>query len=363
MTTSEAVDARTVSTLNPENIIPSLDGIRALAVSIVFLSHADVSRLIPGGFGVTTFFFLSGYLITTLLAKEVGSTGSLDFRAFFTRRLLRLLPPLLATLAISMLAAAIGIVPGDLGLSALSAQLLFVYNYYLNFGGSQVNVEGLSVLWSLSVEEHFYLLWPTCFVFIYAKQSRVWFIVFAAALILAWRSIRFFAMQSTEWEIFVSTDTRADSLLYGCLLALSMRSGAADRLFGGTSWRRNVLTTAAIGMLLASFVIESAGFRSTLRYSIQGIALLPLFYYAIRFPDSLLHRPLNWAAIRKLGAYSYSAYLIHFVVIIALERAGLDIRTSYVSVPIAAILTVAWAAFVSTFVEERFRPMRAALRR
>ncbi|MBX9895794.1 MAG: acyltransferase [Nitrosomonas sp.] len=74
--------------------IPSLDGMRAVAAMLVFVSHAGWPHLIPGGFGVTIFFFLSGYLITTLLRREYESTGSISFKNFFLRRAYRIFPPL-----------------------------------------------------------------------------------------------------------------------------------------------------------------------------------------------------------------------------------------------------------------------------
>ena len=83
--------------------IPSLDGIRGIAALIVFMSHAALPEIFPGAFGVTVFFFLSGYLITTLLRREYASTGKIALKPFYLRRVYRILPPLYIVLTIAVL--------------------------------------------------------------------------------------------------------------------------------------------------------------------------------------------------------------------------------------------------------------------
>src|SRR5688572_24293346 len=105
--------------------IPSLDGIRAIAVSLVFLAHSGLEHLIPGGLGVTIFFVLSGYLISTLMRIEHASCQALDFRAFYLRRLLRLMPPLLIITLLVGLCATAGLVEGSFSATGLAAVLLY----------------------------------------------------------------------------------------------------------------------------------------------------------------------------------------------------------------------------------------------
>jgi peptidoglycan/LPS O-acetylase OafA/YrhL len=94
--------------------IPSLDGIRALSFLLVFLSHAGLDNVVPGLFGVAVFFFLSGYLITTLMRLEIESTGTLSLRNFFLRRALRILPPFYLVVAVLILVVRLGWLPGSL---------------------------------------------------------------------------------------------------------------------------------------------------------------------------------------------------------------------------------------------------------
>ena len=143
--------------------IPSLNGLRAVSVLLVVSAHAGLSDLIPGGLGVTIFFFLSGYLITTLMLAENEQTGAISIRNFYARRILRLAPPLLITLAIAYSLTYLGFLQGRITLAALVSQLLYFANYYILFfdPNAQSMPGGTGILWSLAVEEHFYIFFPT----------------------------------------------------------------------------------------------------------------------------------------------------------------------------------------------------------
>src|SRR5437762_5937586 len=108
--------------------IPSLDGLRAVSIGLVFAGHVGFD-LTPGGFGVTVFFFLSGYLITTLLRIEHQGTGRVSLRDFYLRRVLRILPPFYAVLALAIVLALVGFLPGELKAAPLIAQLTHLTNY------------------------------------------------------------------------------------------------------------------------------------------------------------------------------------------------------------------------------------------
>ena len=110
--------------------IPSLDGIRAVSIAIVFFAHARVVPFLPGGFGVTIFFFLSGFLITTLFYREADKFGGIDLRNFYIRRLLRLSPPLFITLSLVYGLVALGFLKGVIRPEAIVSQALYFYNYY-----------------------------------------------------------------------------------------------------------------------------------------------------------------------------------------------------------------------------------------
>ena len=341
--------------------IPALDGFRAVSIAIVFLSHAGVSDLIPGGFGVTVFFFLSGFLITTLLTREQDKHGRISLRAFYLRRLLRLSPPILIAMFAATVVVFTGLAAGDLAISTYLSQLFFYYNYHMLMTEDGSSVEGFNVLWSLSVEEHFYLIWPVLFIAI----ARGWFgingIVLLLAAILVWRLVRMVVFGHGEWKIYISTDTRFDSLLYGCLLALLVWRGHAERLFPAALPARAFLICMAFAILLISFLVQNETFRSTLRYTLQGIALMPLFFYATRRPQDLLFKPLNWSPVRMVGMWSYTIYLCHLVIIEALIYNDISQLGEPLLIVLSAALSCGFSALVYRFAEKPLKPLRARL--
>ncbi|MEP3633114.1 MAG: acyltransferase [Shimia thalassica] len=340
--------------------LPSLDGFRTVAIAIVFASHAGFSHLIPGGFGVTLFFFLSGFLITTLLQREISQTGTLSLPRFFLRRVVRLWPPLLVTLLIGVFLVTIDLAQGALDWGTLLSQIFFYYNYYSLFAEPTNSVDGFGIFWSLSVEEHFYLLWPSVFLLLHKRigASRILAMILVATLV--WRVVRFVHFQSSEWEIYISTDTRIDALLFGCLLAILQANGAADRLFKADHFKW-VWLGAAVILLLLTFAVREPAFRSTLRYSLQGLALMPVFHYAVTQPDTRLFKPLNLSWISQIGVWSYTLYLVHYLIIKALEYNGLASHGSPALVLGAAALSLAYAALMYRIVERPMLPLRRKL--
>lgn len=346
--------------MKSSNYIPSLDGIRAISIALVFLSHAGFGHIVPGGFGVTIFFFLSGYLITTLLHREWERFGVVSFRAFYGRRILRLGPPIVVTLLVCFTLLYFGVVEGDANIQTLFSQLFFYYNYFSIYSANVAVPDGLGVLWSLSVEEHFYLIWPAMFLLIARGRIGLRSVIIFLVAILLWRSFRFIVLDASFQAIYASTDTRFDSLLYGCLLALMMSKGIAQRVFPSFE-RATWLIAIAIGAIIFSLVFRNETFRSTLRYSIQGAALLPLFYYAITSSKALIFRPLNWGPIQRIGVWSYTTYLIHFVVLRGLIFNNFAPDGSLRLVVSAGVLSVGFAVIVHRFVEQPLLPYRRKL--
>ncbi len=291
--------------------IPSLDGIRAAAFLIVFLAHAGWHR-VPAAFGVTAFFFLSGYLITTLMRREGERKGRIDLKSFYARRILRILPPFYLVLAVSTLVTAVAR-PWDMRWGAIVAQVFQVSNYYRIFAGDDGTGIGMGVTWSLAVEEHFYLLFPLAYLALRrwtGRRTQAIVLASGCGLILAWRCWLVYGLGVPEWRTYMGTDTRADSILFGCLLAVA----ANPMMDHAGVVRRRVdlaLIPVAIIAIYASWAVRDPEFHETFRYTLQGAALIPLFTAAIRYHDRLPFRWLNWRATRFLGVLSYSLYLIH----------------------------------------------------
>jgi peptidoglycan/LPS O-acetylase OafA/YrhL len=304
--------------------IPALDGIRAISFLLVFLAHAGLEAWVPGGLGVTVFFFLSGYLITTLMREELAETGGVSFKHFYLRRALRIFPPFYLVLVGAALLSALGVLPGPPQRAPLLAQLFHFANYWTILHGYDGEVAGTGVYWSLAVEEHFYLLFPAVFVLLHrglpTPRSRAAFLWGMCALVLAWRCALVFVAGVPMNRTYLATDTRVDSILFGCALALT-GNPALDRETpaGRGLWLRWLLPAGA-ALMVASLLFRDDRFRETFRYSLQGLALYPLFVCAVRNPRLPGFRLLEHPFLRRIGELSYSLYLLHHVVISGVQR-------------------------------------------
>src|SRR3984957_13930666 len=297
--------------------IPSLDGIRAISFFLVFFAHAGLGGyLIPGGFGVTIFFLLSGFLITTLLRLEFARYRRISLGSFYLPRVLRILPPLYVALALAVVLTSIGPHPAIPFAGTLS-QALQVSNYYQIFSASGVMMPGTGGLWSLAVEEDFYLLFPLLYVwmcprFSTNRQAAILFMLCGAALV--WRCILHFYFHADMNRTYYATDTRFDSILFGCIFAIIANPILNDSFHGWILRQVKWMLPLCIVVLLGTFLARSDDFRDTLRYPLQGLALIPLFIAAIHYQKTWPVRFLNLTFMRFLGVLSYSLYLCHSII-------------------------------------------------
>lgn len=312
--------------------LAALDGLRGLSVALVVFAHFGLGHIVPGGLGVTVFFFISGFIISRLMIREVEQRGRIDYVPFYVRRFFRLGPALMVFVLVCnlmMLSFGRSLPWGD-----NVASLFYFANYwhlYFGWGGSSPEniYNPLAVLWSLAVEEHFYFVFPFLLTWLYGRgRHPIAGLVLMIALVLLWRS--YLALDYVGQAGYVSvdrtykaTDTRIDSILYGCLLsvvfAMQDRSPVFHRLLDRLSGP--VSLGVGAGLLLISLAIRDVYFRETLRYSLQGIALLLIFPVIFRGVGSL-SRKLNAALSARvpvfLGKISYSLYLYHWLVFVAI---------------------------------------------
>ncbi|MGJ5138740.1 acyltransferase family protein [Bradyrhizobium oligotrophicum] len=367
-TTAPAASRGTNIKGSVSTLIPSLDGIRALSVLIVVLGHSGLQAIVPGGFGVTIFFFLSGFLISTLMLAEHERTGGLDVPSFYARRVFRLMPPLLLSLAIAYGLTAAGLLDGGMTVKGLAAQVLYFANYYgLFFDPGNTVPDGTGILWSLAVEEHFYIVYPLLMTLLLGSALRPRTIGALLGLVclgvLAWRFHLVHAPGFFSDRTYYASDTRIDSIAYGCILALVMNPVRQRSASGRMSAAQWALLAGAVAALLVSLVYRDPVFRETARYSLQGLALMPLFYFAVRFADAPLFRDLNRSWVMTLGTYSYAIYLIHNVVIRTIDKNLPAIAAKpYLLFPLALLISVIYAAAIERFIEPYFRQLRHKFR-
>jgi peptidoglycan/LPS O-acetylase OafA/YrhL len=329
--------------------LPGLDGLRAIAVLGVVLYHLDVPWM-PGGFlGVDVFFVLSGFLITTLVIEEIERTGRLGLRDFYLRRARRLLPALLVLLAVLSLLSLLVLPEERAELRRdVGAALLYVSNWsYVFTEQSYFEAVGrpplLQHLWSLAVEEQFYLLWPAIIVVAMAAgRRRVRLVALIAAVVsTVWMAVlavvQGYPLSADPSRAYFGTDTHAMGLLLGAGLATCwapwrvwrtqqswFESARPMRQRAGTA-AVDLVGVAALGGLLWTFL--SVGEFSPLLYRGGFLALAgctALLVAAVAHPAGLLGRVLGVQPLRYLGERSYGIYLWHWPIALV-TRPGFEL--------------------------------------
>ena len=302
-----------------------LDGLRALAVLAVLAFHTGLLR--AGWIGVDVFFALSGYLITGLLITEAAAHGSVRLGDFWRRRARRLVPALLVLLGIVALfdrigseqwrAPSRGDIWGTLTYTANWVRLAGQQNYWELFAAPSP----LEHVWSLAIEEQFYVLWPLIFMLAWRMRRRTGVIVGAATL----------AVLSAGWQIwlgstadgferiYVGTDTRAPAFLVGALLVAAFdRRG---RVLRATS----IIVPAGLIALLVACLVFDGESRTTYTGGLLVVSLLgaTTVWAAARLdPTSLIGRWLGARPLQIIGRWSYGIYLFHWpiAVLIGVQR-------------------------------------------
>jgi len=347
--------------------IPSLDGIRAVAVLLVFFSHTGFGHIIPGGLGVTIFFFLSGYLITTLLVEEHKSTDTISLKNFYIRRIYRLFPPLYIVIIGAVVITVLKGSSSFISMDGFLSQILHYSNYYIIFVGKEGMIPGLGILWSLAVEEHFYLFFPIFLLFFIKKLSLknlVLLIILIIVLVIAWRlllvlNFDILSLRDPHYNYtYYATETRIDSLLYGCVMALILNPVYARK----TEIKPSIIKAGLLigtSMILFTLFYRDVIFRETIRYTIQGIAMFPIFYYVITQENSYIYKFLNLKPVAFIGKISYSFYLSHYVLIYLAQ--GFFGDTLIVKNIVGLFFTLIFSTIMYYFVEKRFAKLRKKL--
>jgi peptidoglycan/LPS O-acetylase OafA/YrhL len=343
--------------------IPSLDGIRAIAVSLVFLAHGGLENFIPGGLGVTIFFVLSGYLITTLMRIERARSGNIDYRSFYLRRLLRLMPPLFIVVAAAALLAAASVIDGSFTSSGLFAALFYFGNYYVISHDFHGMPAGLGVVWSLAIEEHYYLLYPPL-AFLLLRIARVGrsatVLSMLCATVLAWRYWLVFHGAS-EAYLTMATDTRVDAILIGCIMALA-RNPWLDPVPAQNTVKDWGIAAVCAAVLVGTLLYRDETFRFTARYTLQSLAIAPLIYLAVARTDRLPFRWLNTRPLVYIGTVSYTIYLSHHLILSGLAKHWPQLSWIWLAL-VGAVLTLAVAEPMRRWVEQPCAALRRRLHR
>ena len=320
----------------PLHYQPALDGARAVAVGVVVLYHYTLD-FTGGLIGVDFFFVLSGFLITTLLLDEKNRSGGVSLRGFYRRRALRLFPAMYALLAVVALAA----IPFRNELPLIWAELgaASLYSYFLVpvlFGlASASSPRVLFPLWSLSVEEWFYLFWPALLVFgLVTIRRQRWLIGLSVAWALMWMGLRLLAGAiGADWTaedpfagtgvgyagqvLFRMSILRFDMLTFGCLLAILVRRFALIPDGPRPKWL-GPLAFTGLAVLLAELVLAGrvSFFQpwSAVGFNLALLGIIPVVAWIHLVPSGAIPRLLTLPVLLWIGRRSYGIYLWHELV-------------------------------------------------
>jgi peptidoglycan/LPS O-acetylase OafA/YrhL len=317
-----------------------IDAMRALAVSLVVVAHTNIGG-IPGGSGVTIFFTISGFVIANLVLREQRSSGRFDLRNFYRRRFRKLAPPLLVVVIIpTALYSAFG---GEITWKPVLLQVFFMFNWVAELTSGDIHIlPGTSVVWSLSIEEQFYIAFSVVWL-LAIKASRHPRRALALACVMSIvvsTGLRLYlaADPANSARISYGTDTRLDGIALGILIALALNGPHADRLVRSRrGW--DLLIVGALLVFLISLVVRDQYFRDTARYTLQSGAAAAAIVYGFGSSHSRLRSLFDRCAtntvVQFVGLASYSIYLSHDVVMRPLSRVLVSWPTA-VQVPVLA---------------------------
>jgi peptidoglycan/LPS O-acetylase OafA/YrhL len=294
--------------------VPCLDGYRGVGTILIVFGHSTRTARTPvpvpewlyqtvqwGDVAVHLFFALSGFLITLLLLREFGTHGNISLRGFYRRRVLRIMPAYWAYLAVLFLLCLAGVVAitGD----AWRGALTYSINFHLKTGWE------LGHFWTLSVEEHFYFVWPAVLALAGLTGAR-WLL---AACILLAPVLRY--VSNAFWSRYLNVDyctfNHVDLIAFGAALAFLCRSEKfcrlTERLHPVSGW---LLIGAWVGLAASSWLsLKSWRYDLLAHRTVTGFLCAAVIYLSAASPNRWVRRVLDWRPLVSIGVVSYSVYI------------------------------------------------------
>ena len=359
---------------NKSKYLPSIDSLRALAVLAVIIYHVDVNYL-PGGFlGVDLFFVLSGYLISSLIIKEYKKTGSVNLYNFYIRRARRLLPAVYFMITVGLV---VMVLFNEVLLRKSHLDAIFGYIYssnwwyifhkldYFDSFGAQ---SPFKHLWSLAIEEQFYMIFPLLFLLVnrkkkskdgtYKLNKNFLYVVLGLILVSLIVHILLFDINNIS-RIYFGTDTRAFSLLVGVVGAILY---PMERLHAKVTLQQNliysVVSLVSIATLITVMIYTSEYNTWLYRGGFLLVAILGLIVIISSGKQhTLMSRLLSFKPVVFIGKISYSLYLWHFPVLVLTTPVSEIGNPNIIFVILRVILTFALATVSYVFVETPIRKL------
>lgn len=317
---------------NKSRNIPSLDGLRAISILMVIVAHSnnDFSRWIRmparsyiflAHTGVAVFFVISGFLITNLLLKESEATGGISLKRFYLRRAFRIFPPFYTYLGIIFLLAAVGVFHTPL--TAFFFAGSYTLNYYFGPGGGFV---GIQHIWSLCMEEQFYLLWPAALLFV--GRRRATYLAVVLIVLSPFSRLATYLLLAPAHRAMVQRMLHSgiDTIMFGCLSAILWKSERFHRTV--LPWLNSWIGSCAMaGCVFFLLVLDPAldyrfygGYDLMIGMTLEGFTISLVMLYVVIRPETLPGLLLNTPIMRHIGIISYSLYLWQNVIIGTADR-------------------------------------------
>jgi peptidoglycan/LPS O-acetylase OafA/YrhL len=347
-----AVEAEMISNERPFKLgyLRSLDGLRGVLILMVLVCHGG---LLPNGYGfvaVNAFFVLSGFLITCLLVLEYDQSNDISLRRFYLRRALRLLPALVTMLFVFMVIAYL--TDSSTEVFQEMHQALWALFYSTNL--AQIlqaypvgHAEPFAHTWSLSLEEQFYFVWPLLLLFLLRRNSR--------NSLLCWIMLGVYLSVGTRILLYLGTnlsgrltrlggglDTRADSLLLGCLVGVLISSNLLPRSDGFVK-TLNVLAIISSGGLIIMGVFNSYSSRMIcIGWLLASVFATILITCLASISSGLPHRFFENPLLVYLGRISYGLYVWHFPILVFMQRLQLPWRNLMYLPPVFLVVLASY---------------------
>jgi len=318
--------------------MPALDGLRAVAVALVFVTHAFPSTTFPGGLGVDVFFVISGFLITLILLRQWRRHLTIRLKRFYFGRLVRLYPPLIAMVVV--FASLYAFLPSSALHSIFNAVIALTHTGNIVATLTSQDLGYFAHTWSLAMEEQFYLVWPLLLVvMLQTNMRRRWMIV--VTVVIATASMVGWVL--TGDVLPYNPLTKAGGILLGCAMAIALEHVPSAAKGQAVAW-------AGIAVFCTAFVGESLGwFTRGLSLPIAVLGILPVVLHCAT-GRSVIVSALSLRPIVYLGLVSYELYLWHYPVLMLFRR--VIPADGWVIIALGAAVSVGLAAATRSFLEQ-----------
>lgn len=350
--------------INPR-YMPGLDGVRAVAVIAIIIYHLNPQWLSGGFLGVDTFFVISGYLITSLLLTEYHNTGKIELMSFWLRRVKRLIPAVLF-LVMGVIVLSLIFMPTEIQKVRADsiAAIFYVSNWWYIMQNvdyfEQFAVQPLKHLWSLAIEEQFYLVFPIVLLSLLSfirrlKSIRIIFLILLVISMIAMMVL--YVPNENVARVYFGTDTRIQTLLMGVLLALVWPPFQLKAKVN-RQMRTMIDTAGVVGLAILficfKFVSETNGILYYGGFFLISTVTLLVIASSVH-PSGYFAKFLGNKVFTFIGSRSYSLYLWHYPIIVLIHHQFVQGQIPPLVYVVEILLMVLMAEFSYKFIEQPFR--------